>query len=300
MAREDQTGQKGREQKAATNKRRSRPKNESREVLVSKKLSWLLRHGADQEGLKLGKGGYVPLDDVLQNRKIKPFKITLEEIQQLVADNEKQRFSIVHVSFLENTDATPATTNPRYLDCENVESAKHDDSDPSHYLIRANQGHSLKIEEEGLLEPITAVAGNLPETVVHGTRRELWAQIVASGGLKPMTRNHVHFATAVPDHAQSNLSTTREGNMVSSLPDKKSPVTLSGMRSSSTIFMFLDLRKALDDGLQFWMSQNGVVLSDGGDKRLLDLRYFEKVEERSGTLLVQDGKIVADLPPKAR
>lgn len=38
-----------------------------REVEVSKKLSWLLRHGAEQEGLKLGPGGYVNLQDVVGN-----------------------------------------------------------------------------------------------------------------------------------------------------------------------------------------------------------------------------------------
>lgn len=38
-----------------------------REVEVSKKLSWLLRHAAEQEGLKLGPGGYVNLQDVVSN-----------------------------------------------------------------------------------------------------------------------------------------------------------------------------------------------------------------------------------------
>lgn len=37
----------------------------SRDVLVSKKLSWLLRHGAEKEGLTLGRGGYVSLADVV-------------------------------------------------------------------------------------------------------------------------------------------------------------------------------------------------------------------------------------------
>ncbi len=36
-----------------------------REVQVSKKLSWLLRHGAEKEGLKLGNGGYANLADVV-------------------------------------------------------------------------------------------------------------------------------------------------------------------------------------------------------------------------------------------
>jgi len=36
-----------------------------RDVQVSKKLSKLLRHDAEQEGLKLGKGGYVNLAEVV-------------------------------------------------------------------------------------------------------------------------------------------------------------------------------------------------------------------------------------------
>jgi hypothetical protein len=37
----------------------------SREVQVSKKLSWLLRHGAEKEGLKLGPGGYINVEEVV-------------------------------------------------------------------------------------------------------------------------------------------------------------------------------------------------------------------------------------------
>lgn len=40
----------------------------SREVQISKKLSWLLRHGAEEEGLKLGEGGYIGLDAVVSTR----------------------------------------------------------------------------------------------------------------------------------------------------------------------------------------------------------------------------------------
>lgn len=37
----------------------------SREVQVSKKISWLLRHGAEKEGLQLGPGGYINVKDVV-------------------------------------------------------------------------------------------------------------------------------------------------------------------------------------------------------------------------------------------
>ncbi len=37
-----------------------------RSVQVSKKLSWLLRHGAEKEGLKLDKSGYASVQDVVR------------------------------------------------------------------------------------------------------------------------------------------------------------------------------------------------------------------------------------------
>jgi 2'-phosphotransferase len=37
----------------------------TREVQVSKKMSWLLRHGAEKEGLTLGAGGYINVQEVV-------------------------------------------------------------------------------------------------------------------------------------------------------------------------------------------------------------------------------------------
>ena len=41
------------------------PRDMPRDQQVSRKVSWLLRHGAGQEGLKLGKGGYVGVQDAV-------------------------------------------------------------------------------------------------------------------------------------------------------------------------------------------------------------------------------------------
>jgi len=49
----------------------------SREVLVSKKLSWLLRHGAEREGLTLGPGGYVNLKDAVSDLRFLFVRIVL-------------------------------------------------------------------------------------------------------------------------------------------------------------------------------------------------------------------------------
>jgi 2'-phosphotransferase len=47
--------------------------SQPREVQVSKKLSWLLRHGAEKEGLELGPGGYVKVTDVVSLIPVFPF-----------------------------------------------------------------------------------------------------------------------------------------------------------------------------------------------------------------------------------
>jgi 2'-phosphotransferase len=69
------------------------------------------------------------------------------------------------------------------------------------------------------------------------------------------------------------------------------------MRKTSTILVFLDLAKALDAGLVFGRSDNGVVLTEGNKDGLVPLELFQRVEDRTGLgVLVQDGKIVKEAP----
>jgi hypothetical protein len=97
-----------------------------------------------------------------------------------------------------------------------------------------------------------------------------------------MTRNHVHFATGLPEGFESLETSNVKGSA--------EPV-ISGMRKSSSILVFLDLEKALAGGLKFWKSANGVVLCDGGEQRLVPMEYFKRVEERGsqGKILIRDG-----------
>ena len=41
----------------------------SREFTVSKKLSWVLRHGAKKEGLQMDEGGWVKVNDLVRSEK---------------------------------------------------------------------------------------------------------------------------------------------------------------------------------------------------------------------------------------
>jgi 2'-phosphotransferase len=188
--------------------------------------------------------------------KLKSLKVTFPEIQEVVRDNAKQRFSL---------KALPSTPESSV--------------DPAHYLIRANQGHSIAIESAALLTPITIEAGNVPPTVVHGTYYGNYESIVASGGLKKMGRNHVHFSTGLPED--------KEG-------------VISGMRSDAEILIYVDVEKSLREssGLNWWISENGVVLTEGDGEGVVGTKWWKKVVGRRqeiGTLW-EDGKMVAELP----
>jgi 2'-phosphotransferase len=154
----------------------------TRATQVSKKMSWLLRHGAEEEGLQFLEGGFLNLSDVLANRKFRSMKVTFAEVKEVVAADEKQRYTM-----LPKPDADATSDKP------------------ADFLIRANQGHSVKMESEGLLKPVTK--DDMPASAVHGTTHSAWGLIVASGGLKPMGRNHVHFASGLPAGFKSVVET---------------------------------------------------------------------------------------------
>ncbi|KAK4245378.1 KptA family-domain-containing protein, partial [Corynascus novoguineensis] len=205
---------------------------------------------------------------------------TFPEILDAVHNSDKQRFAI---------KPNPAS-NPD-LDESSTE--------PAHWLIRANQGHTIKLDSEHLLKPIAlplsqqgdgdGSGGNptlpdgavpVPPTVIHGTYFAFWPAIIASGGLKPMGRNHVHLSTGLPEDAEAGV--------------------ISGMRRDAELLIYVDVAASLRDGsgIRWWMSDNGVVLTEGDAEGLVPLRYFKKVVGRAQGVgvLWEDGEKVADLP----
>lgn len=89
----------------------------SRLVKISKYLSKHLRHQPDRIGLQLAPGGWVAVDELLDACKKHAFPITRLELNEVVSNNDKKRFSF---------DSTGS-------------------------LIRANQGHSVEVDLQ--LEP---------------------------------------------------------------------------------------------------------------------------------------------------
>ena len=83
-----------------------------RPITVSKFLSKYLRHEPEALGLTLEPGGWVLVDDLLAGAVRQGFPITKDELCEVVAENDKQRFSF----------------------------------DESETRIRANQGHSTEVD----------------------------------------------------------------------------------------------------------------------------------------------------------
>ena len=61
-------------------------------VRLSKSLSWLLRHNAENEGFSFLDGGYLPVEAVLQHRRFKGFSVT--DVEDVVKNCSKQRFTL--------------------------------------------------------------------------------------------------------------------------------------------------------------------------------------------------------------
>lgn len=90
-----------------------------------------------------------------------------------------------------------------------------------------------------------------------------------------MGRNHVHCSTGTPE----------EG-------------VLSGMRKDAELMVEIDIRKSLEEGIIWWRSDNGVILSEGDENGIISSKYFREVRGRTQDVgvLWQDGQRIADLP----
>ena len=54
------------------------------------------------------------------------------------------------------------------------------------------------------------------------------------------------------------------------------------MRESAQVLIYIDMQKALEAGVLFFLSENGVVLTEGDVRGFLSPEYFSRVEDRKG------------------
>jgi putative RNA 2'-phosphotransferase len=67
---------------------------DDRAVRISKFLSFALRHKPEQIGLRLSDSGWVSVEDLIVASRRHGVEFTLEELQNVVASNDKKRFSL--------------------------------------------------------------------------------------------------------------------------------------------------------------------------------------------------------------
>ncbi|BBB58519.1 putative RNA 2'-phosphotransferase [Undibacterium sp. KW1] len=96
--------------------------------------------------------------------------------------------------------------------------------------IRANQGHSVAVD---LALPVTVP----PDVLYHGTASRFIASIMEEG-LRPGSRHHVHLS--------ANTTTART----------------VGARHGTPVILQVMAKQMQEDGIQFFVSANGVWLCD--------------------------------------
>ncbi|WP_144394444.1 RNA 2'-phosphotransferase [Pleionea sediminis] len=165
---------------------------------ISKFLSFVLRHKPDAIGLALDNNGWANIEQLIKlaNQSDESLAITHELIVEIVKTNDKKRFII------------------------------SDDG----LLIRANQGHSIKVDLE-LTEQTP------PELLYHGTASRFLESIFIEG-LKPKSRHHVHLSTDI-----------ETANSV-------------GQRYGKPVILSIKAREMHNQGFKFYCSENGVWLTD--------------------------------------
>ncbi len=125
--------------------------NEKEVKRKSKFLSLVLRHQPETVGIRLDESGWIDVEELLSSMARHGKSMSRETLEMVVRTNDKQRFSF----------------------------------DETGTRIRANQGHSVKID-------LGYEAAVPPEILFHGTPQQ-FVDSIAREGLKKMQRHHVHL-----------------------------------------------------------------------------------------------------------
>ncbi len=222
-------------------RRRGGGKGPNTSTKLSHALSWALRHAGPDIGLTMIPAGWVPVQEIIESKHPRLKGTTLEALEEVVTTNDKQRFAL---SMRPGSDfgGDSLGENSKEILC-----------------VRANQGHSIKtIDPDLLLTKLSSEEVKNLACIVHGTNSEAW-KCIADQGLSKMNRTHIHFATGLPE----------DGGVI------------SGMRKSASVHIFIDSDACVRDGIEFYISENGVVLTDGVNG-ILPTKYFLKVTDANG------------------
>ena len=130
------------------------------------------------------------------------------------------------------------------------------------YLIRCVQGHSIReVSNESALNKLNKISIFNYPTVVHGTYKDAYL-LIEKTGLNRMTRNAIHFSIGFNWENQVK----------------------SGMRLSCEIFIEINMVYSFFNGIEFFLSENNVVLSSGING-IIPTKFFKRVLDKNQNVI---------------
>lgn len=230
-------------------------------VTVSKKLTWLLRHGdPEKTGLSMRPDGFVDVDEIL-----KQVGISFEKLCDIVKNDPKGRFRMI--------------------------------SEHGKNLIRANQGHSLSIIDDDQLLNLVSIGDNsalLQRLIIHGTYLDKWG-IIKESGLSRMSRSHIHFVPAknfkLEPTRQDPKETLENASLDQIVREMSGSKCKAGIRPTSEVLILIDMASCIakTSEYKFHISHNNVVLTRGNNRGLIDPEMFLLcIDIKNGEILLNN------------
>ena len=169
-------------------------------------ISLILRHKPDVIGITLDERGWANVKELIDGINASGRNINMEMLEEIVRTDNKGRYSF----------------------------------NDTKELIRANQGHSVKVNVE-LKE------AKPPDILYHGTATKSLDNIKRQG-IRSMSRLYVHLSK-----------------------DFDTAVNV-GSRHGKCAVLVVDAKRMSDDGQKFYLSENGVWLT-----KYIDWKYIKNV-----------------------
>ena len=169
-------------------------------------ISLILRHKPDVIGITLDEHGWANVKELIDGINASGRNINMEMLEEIVRTDNKGRYSF----------------------------------NDTKELIRANQGHSVKVNVE-LKE------AKPPDILYHGTATKSLENIKHQG-IRSMSRLYVHLSK-----------------------DLDTAVSV-GSRHGKCVVLVVDAKRMSDDGQKFYLSENGVWLT-----KYIDWKYIKNV-----------------------
>ncbi|CAH01602.1 tRNA 2'-phosphotransferase [Kluyveromyces lactis] len=152
------------------------------------------------------------------------------------------------------------STEIQHIVASNDKQRFHIKTDPNTGImyVCATQGHTLKqiAPSQHVLKPITNIE-QLSSKLVHGTNVSNCISILHSGFIKKMSRNHVHLSPGITG---------------------KDTDVISGMRSSSNVYIHIKRIQEMLDSLNLVKSLNNVYLTSQD----IPLKFIDFIQVRKG------------------